>query len=278
MLQVASDRRNTFSELDGSTKLALAFLLLLIVLALFSQYFTFYPPAQQGDLLHDRFLPPSAEHPFGTDKFGRDVYSRVIYGAKVSLGIAFTTLILALSIGILYGSISGYFGGLVDVVMMRVLDFYLAFPSIYLFIAVAAIFTPSLMMLIALLSFNIWMEIARIVRAEVLSIKERPFVLMAKNMGFSHTRILFRHILPNSLTPVIAIIPLKIAEIILMESALSFLGIGVQPPMPSWGSIINDGREALHYAWWVSTIPGLFIAITVLCFNKIGALFNNASS
>ncbi len=275
MIQIVSDQRHTFSALDSSTKLALAFLLLLIILALFSQHFTFYPPSQQGDLLHDRFLPPSVDHPFGTDKFGRDVYSRVIYGAKVSLGIAFTTLVLALSIGILYGSISGYFGGLVDVFMMRVLDFYLAFPSIYLFIAVAAIFSSSLMMLIALLSFNIWMEIARIVRAEVLSIKERPFVLMAKNMGFSHARILFRHILPNSLTPVIAIIPLKIAEIILMESALSFLGIGVQPPMPSWGSIINDGREALHYAWWVSTIPGLFIALTVLSFNKIGELLTH---
>jgi peptide/nickel transport system permease protein len=278
VIQAVANRQHYYHTLNSGTKLAILFLLVLIVLALFSQYFTFYPPEQQGDLLHDRFLPPSAEHPFGTDKFGRDVYSRVIYGAKVSLGIAFTTLTLALTIGILYGAISGYFGGLVDVVMMRVLDFYLAFPSIYLFIAVAAIFSPNLMVLIALLSFNIWMEIARIVRAEVLSIKERPFVLMAKNMGFSHARILFRHILPNSLTPVIAIIPLKIAEIILMESALSFLGIGVQPPTPSWGSIINDGREALHYAWWVSTIPGMFIAITVLCFNKIGALFANASN
>jgi len=258
---------------------ALVGLLAIIVLVLgasMSNLFTKYDPIQQGDLLTERYLFPSNEHPFGTDKFGRDVFSRVLYGGRISLTIAFSVVILSITIGLIYGSISGYFGGLIDSIMMRLLDFLLAFPVIFLIIAVSAIFQVSHWYLIPLLSLTGWMETARLVRAEVLSVKERDFILAAKGLGFTHTRILMRHIIPNCLNPVIVAATLKVGEVILLESALSFVGIGVLPPSPSWGNIINDGREVLMSAWWVATFPGIFIVLAVMSFNLISDGFRHA--
>ncbi len=243
---------------------------IITVLSVFSNRVTKYDPDEQGDLLTTRYLAPSAEHLFGTDKFGRDIFSRVLAGGRISLTIAISVATLSLTLGLAYGATSGYLGGATDVIMMRLLDFLLAFPAVFLIITVVAVFQVNHWYLIPILSLTGWMETARIVRAEVLSVKQRDFVLSAKVLGFSWSRILFRHVVPNSLNPVIIAASFKVGEVILLESALSFLGIGVQPPTASWGNIINDGRQALLQAWWVSTFPGMFIVLTVMSFNLIG--------
>ena len=253
-----------------SALLAVCFFLSISFCTIFSSYITNYQPNSHGDLVTDRYLQPSADHIFGTDKFGRDVFSRVFYGGRISLAIAISVVFLAMTIGLIYGTISAYFGGFIDTIMMRFLDLWMAFPAIFLIMTVIAIFRPNPWYLILLLGFTGWMETARIVRSEVLSLKSRDFILAAQGLGYSNSRILFKHLIPNSLNPVLASAPLKIGEMILLETALSFLGIGIQPPMASWGSIISDGRDVLLQAWWVSTIPGIFIILTVICFNIIG--------
>ncbi len=253
-----------------SALFALCFFLSISFCSIFSGYITKYQPNNHGDLVTDRYLQPSSEHIFGTDKFGRDIFSRVFYGGRISLAIAVSVVFLAMTIGLIYGTISGYFGGLIDTILMRFLDLWMAFPAIFLIMTVIAVFRPNPWYLIPLLGFTGWMETARIVRSEVLSLKSRDFILAAKGLGYSNFRILFKHLIPNSLNPVIASAPLKVGEMILLETALSFLGIGIQPPMASWGSIISDGRDVLLQAWWVSTIPGIFIILTVICVNFIG--------
>ncbi len=256
-----------------SQKFAVAGLIFIVALSICSflgDVLTGYDPNEHGDLITSRYLVPSENHFLGTDKFGRDIFSRVLYGGRISLTIGISVTLLSVSIGLFYGIIAGYSGRIIDAVMMRLLDFLLAFPIIFLIIPAVAIFQMQHWYLIPLLGFTGWMEIARVVRAETLSLKERDFITAAVGLGFSRTRILLRHIVPNCLTPVLVIIPLKVAETILLESGLSFLGIGVQPPTPSWGSIINDGRDVLLHAWWISTFPGIFLALTVLSFNAIG--------
>ena len=247
----------------------LIILLLILFLSVFANIISPNGPNSHGDLVLDRYLSPSLEHPFGTDKFGRDIFSRVIYGGRASLIIAFSVVFISVTIGIFYGLIAGYFGGKIDSILMRILDFLLAFPLIFIVITLIAIFDVDRWYLILVLALTSWMEIARLIRAEVLSLKEREFILAAKGFGFSAVRIMFYHILPNCINVVLVVIPVKIAEIILLESALSFLGIGIQLPTPSWGNIINDGREVLLNAWWISTFPGLFITFTVLSFHLI---------
>jgi peptide/nickel transport system permease protein len=255
---------------------ALAFVIGLTVCSVFSDLLTRYDPILNGNLKTERYLAPPSQHFFGTDKFGRDIFSRVLYGSRVSLAIAISVVLLSMTIGIIYGTISGYFGGIVDAVMMRFLDFWLAFPAIFLIMTIVAIFQPSIGYLILILGLTCWMEIARITRAEILSLKNQDFILAVKGMGLSNFRILFKHLIPNSLTPVIVSTPLKIGEMILLESALSFLGIGVQPPMASWGNIINDGKDVLLQAWWISTFPGLFIIMTVVSFNLVAEGVRNS--
>lgn len=242
---------------------------LMVIASLFAGYISAYDPAAQGDLILDRFRSPSWEHLFGTDKFGRDVFSRVLHGSRISLTIALCVVIVSNAIGLIYGTVAGYFGGWIDKVMMRFLDFLLAFPVIFLLIMIIAIFNTNHWYLIPILGLTSWMETARLVHAEVLTIKEREYILNAIGFGFSKFRIIFRHIIPNCLSILFVIAPLKIAEVVLLESALSFLGIGVQPPVPSWGNIINDGREVLLSAWWISTFPGMFITFTVMSFHLI---------
>ncbi len=252
-----------------ATRVGLFCITTLIVCSTFIDFFTQYRPNQQGNLMTERYLEPSAEHPFGTDKFGRDVFSRVLYGGRISLTVAFSVVFLSITFGTFYGAISGFISGMPEAIMMRLLDFFLAFPAIFLIITISAVMQLNHWYLIPLLCLTGWMEVARLVRAEVLTVKERDYVLAAKGLGFSQARILFRHVLPNCLSPVIVAATLKVGEVILLESALSFLGIGVQPPTASWGNIINDGREVLLRAWWVATFPGIFIVLTVVSFNLI---------
>jgi peptide/nickel transport system permease protein len=246
-----------------------AIIVVLTIASFMSSFISGYDPNIQGDILLDRYLAPGWEHIFGTDKFGRDIFSRVLYGGRISLTIAISVVFLSSTIGLIFGAVSGYFGGRIDAVMMRFLDFLLAFPLIFLVIMIMAVFNTNHWYLIPILGLVSWMETARLVRAEVLSIKERDYILAARGLGFSQLRIIFKHVIPNCFSIVLVLVPLKIAEVILLESALSFLGIGVQPPTPSWGNIINDGREAILSAWWISTFPGLFITSTVISFHLI---------
>jgi peptide/nickel transport system permease protein len=215
-------------------------------------------------------VPPSASHLFGTDDLGRDVFTRMLYGAGISLKVGFVAVGIAVLIGTLLGAVSGYYGGLVDVVIMRFVDIMLCFPSFFLILAVIAFMEPSIFNIMAVIGLTSWMGITRLVRAEFLSLKERDFVLAVRAMGAGAPRIIFGHILPNAMAPVLVSATLGIAAAVLTESALSFLGIGVQPPTPSWGNMLTQGQNVLGIAWWLSFFPGMAILITVLGYNLLG--------
>ncbi|TAJ76082.1 ABC transporter permease [bacterium] len=213
---------------------------------------------------------PSLRHPFGTDELGRDVFSRVIYGSRISLWVGFVSVGIALVIGTFLGSMAGYYGGWVDGLLMRFVDVMLCFPTFFLILAVIAFLEPNIGTIMAIIGLTGWMGVCRLVRAEFLSLKERDFVQSARALGVGNPRIIVYHILPNSLTPVMVAAILGIAGAILTESALSFLGIGVQPPTPSWGNILTSGKDNIQIAWWLSLFPGLAILVTVLSYNLLG--------
>ncbi len=210
----------------------------------------------------------------GTDSYGRDILSRIIYGSRVSLSLGFIAVMLSVTLGTFVGLMAGYFGRMTDHLLMRVVDMLLAFPALFLILIIIAAFesiaVPRILLIVVVLGLTSWMGISRLVRGEVLSLKEREYVLAARSLGFSHWRIIFRHILPNTLTPIIVNATLRIGGIILVEAALSYLNIGVQPPTASWGNIIFEGKDVLTHAWWISTLPGLAIVLVVVCFNLVG--------
>ena len=214
--------------------------------------------------------PPSAAHPLGTDDLGRDVLSRVVYGARVSMKVGFVAVGIATTIGLVIGLLSGFYGRWVDAVLMRLVDIMLCFPTFFLILSVIAFLSPSIVNIMAVIGLTGWMGVARLVRAETLSLKERDFVSAARAQGAGTLRIVFRHILPNALAPILVAATLGVAGAILTESALSFLGIGVQPPTPSWGNILTVGKNYIEFAWWLSLFPGLAILVTVLGYNLLG--------
>ena len=215
-------------------------------------------------------LPPSMEHPFGTDDLGREVFIRMLYGARISLLVGFVAVGISTIIGIILGALAGYYGSWVDALVMRFVDIMLCFPTFFLILAVIAFLDPSIWNIMIVIGLTSWMGIARLIRAEFLSLRQRDFVLAAQALGASDLRLIFRHILPNAMSPVLVSATLGVAGAILTESALSFLGIGVQPPTPSWGNMLIIGKQTLGSAWWLSVFPGLAILITVFGYNLLG--------
>ena len=215
-------------------------------------------------------LPPSSSHWMGTDSLGRDVFSRMLFGARISLLVGFVAVGIATAIGVVLGAISGFYRGWVDVFVMRLVDVMLSIPTFFLILAVIAFLTPSIWNIMIVIGLTSWMGVTRLVRAEFLSLREREFVLSAQTLGAKNSRLIFRHLLPNSLTPIIVSFVLGVASAVLVESGLSFLGLGVQPPRASWGNILTDGKEYIQFAWWLSLFPGLAILLTVLGYNLLG--------
>jgi peptide/nickel transport system permease protein len=215
-------------------------------------------------------LAPSFNHWMGTDGLGRDVLSRMLYGGRISLLVGLVAVGISTTIGIVLGAIAGYYRGWVDTVIMRLVDVMLSIPSFFLILAVIAFLTPSIINVMIVIGLTSWMGVTRLVRAEFLSLSGREFVQASRTLGAKDARLIFTHLLPNSLTPIIVSSVLGIAGAVLMESGLSFLGLGVQAPQASWGNILTDGKDYIQFAWWLSLFPGLAILITVLGYNLLG--------
>jgi len=241
---------------------------LLIVAALFAPIISPYTPSEQN--VFERLQAPSLTHIFGTDDLGRDVFTRMVFGARISLAVGFISVFIILVIGTFLGIISGYYGGKTDYIIMRFTDIVLCFPTFFLIILVIAFIEPNIYNVMIVIGVTSWPGLARLVRAEVLSLKEREFILVSKMMAISNIKIFFVHILPNIISPLMVYSSLAIGGAILTESALSFLGLGVQPPMPSWGQILTSGKDYIYMAWWLSLFPGIAILVTVLAFNLVG--------
>ncbi len=256
--------------LRGNIPALLAFVIILslFIIAVFAPFIAPYSPTAID--VDNVLSPPSMKHPFGTDELGRDVLSRMIYGSRVSLSVGFVAVGIAVLIGVLIGAIAGYYGGRVDSILMRFVDIMLTFPTIFLILAVMVIVEQSIWTIMVVIGLTGWMDVARLVRAEFLSLKEREFVQAARAIGMGNIRIIFRHILPNALAPVFVAAVFGIAGAILTESALSFLGFGIRPPEPSWGNILTSGKDNIEVAWWLSVFPGLAIFVTTLSYNILG--------
>jgi peptide/nickel transport system permease protein len=252
-------------------RLAVAGLMVVVLLFVVSFLAPWLAPYDAGaiDLQHI-LQPPSGKHPLGTDPLGRDVLSRMIWGAGISLKVGFVATGIAILIGTLLGAMAGYYGRWVDALIMRFVDIMLCFPTFFLILAVIAFLEPSIWNIMIIIGATGWMGITRLVRADFISLKERDFVQAARAIGASDTRIIFRHLLPNAMASILVAATLGVAGAILTESALSFLGIGVQPPTPSWGNMLTAGKDNIDIAWWLSLYPGLAILLTVLGYNLLG--------
>ncbi|MBP1774354.1 MAG: peptide transporter, rane protein [candidate division NC10 bacterium] len=255
-------RKNRLAMAGGSV------VLLLGAVALCAPLLAPYDPAAYD--VKQILLAPGPQHWFGTDQLGRDVLSRMLYGARISMAVGFVSVGIAVLLGTLIGTLAGYYGGRVDELLMRFVDLMLNFPRLFLLLTLIALLRPSIWVIMAVIGFTGWMGLARLVRGEILSLREREFVQGARALGAADARIMVKHILPNALVPVLVSATLGVAGAILTESGLSFLGLGVQPPTPSWGNILIDGKANIEIAWWLSAFPGLAILATVLAYNLLG--------
>jgi len=249
-------------------KIGILIIVALILTAIFSPLISTHNPIE-GNIL-ERLQSPSKNHFLGTDEMGRDVFSRMIYGTRISISIGIIAVGISVIVGTFLGLIAGYFGGKIDTVIMRFVDIMLCFPTFFLILMVIAFLEPNIYNVMIVIGLTSWTGLARLVRGETLSVKERDFITAAKGLGLKKRRIIFVHILPNVIAPVIVASILGVGAAILTESGLSFLGLGVQPPTPSWGNILTSGKDYIHIAWWLSIFPGLAILITVLSWNLLG--------
>jgi peptide/nickel transport system permease protein len=242
--------------------------LLVVMVAILGPYMAPYDPVN-GDMVNS-LAAPSPTHIMGTDLYGRDMFSRVLYGARIALGLSVSVVVLSLMVGTLCGLVAGYFGGIVETIIMRIVDVVISFPSIVLVIAVLAVLGQGLVTIVVAIAVVDWTTYARLIHSQVLSVRERDFVEACKAFGMHPTRILFRHILPNVAVAAVVYATLDVCQVILAVSALSFLGLGAQPPTPDWGYMINEGRGFTSLAWWISTFPGLAVLLTGLAFSFLG--------
>ena len=255
----------------GKNRLAVAGLVMLGIItsvAILAPHIAPYDPSEPS--MEDRLTAPCARYPLGTDDLGRDVLSRMLWGARVSMGVGFVSVGIAVVIGTMLGLAAGYRGAWTDTVIMRIVDIMLCFPQFFLILMVIAFLRPSIWNVMIVIGITSWPSLARLVRGEVLSIRERPYIYAARGMGLSAPRILFVHLLPNVAAPVLVTATLGVGGAILTESGLSFLGLGVQPPFASWGNMLSSGKDYLQDAWWLALFPGLAILVTVLAYNLLG--------
>lgn len=263
--------RASLASLESPARVALVVLVALYLLALLAPLVAPYSPSTQVDIVGMKNHAPMLAHPFGTDRFSRDLFTRVLYGARVSLSIATIAVLVSAFVGTLYGLTAATLGGLVDTGLMRLLDAMLSIPRVLLLVAVLALWNPvPLWMLVVLLGLTGWFDVSRLVRAEALTVRERDFVIAARSLGATRTRIMLRHLLPNVLAPVIVTTTLGIGNVIVLEAGLSFIGIGVREPSASLGTMFQEGTEAFAGTWWAALFPGIAIVVTVLCFNILG--------
>jgi peptide/nickel transport system permease protein len=268
-----------FSRLrrDRAGMLALGFLIFVAAVAVFAGWLAPFPPNEQLDIIGLASRPPSLRHPFGTDIYSRDVLSRLVHGARISLSVALLAVLLSITVGTAYGAIAGYVGGRGDAIMMRVIDALLSIPRILVLLAIFALWgRVSLGALVLILGLTGWFATSRLVRAQVLALKTEEMVVAARALGARHRRILWRHILPGVTSTVVVAATLGIGNVIILEAGLSFLGVGVQAPTASWGNMISDGSSDVAGMWWMSIFPGLAIVLTVMAFNVIGDALRDA--
>jgi peptide/nickel transport system permease protein len=263
--------RRAWRSASMITRAAVCVLLLLYAVALLAPVIAPYPQSQQLDIVALKDHPPSLGHLFGTDRYSRDILSRVLYGARVSLTVATLAMIVSALIGTLYGLVAASFGGFVDSVLMRFLDAMLSIPRVLLLIAVLALWNPvPLGGLVMLLGATGWFDVSRLVRAEAMTLRDRDFVAAARSLGAGRPRVMLHHLLPNVLTPVVVATTLGIGNVIALETALSYIGIGVREPSASLGTMFQAGTEAFAGTWWAAVFPGVVIVLTILCFNILG--------
>jgi peptide/nickel transport system permease protein len=261
----------TFWRYFKRNRLAVGGLLVILLIFFVAGSASLIAPYDPGKTnVSQKLKPPSSEHFLGTDQLGRDVFSRMLYGSRISLSVGFVAVAISIVIGVFVGAIAGYYGRWADAILMRFVDIMLCFPSFFLILTVVALLGPSMLNVMVVIGITSWMGTSRFVRAEFLSLRERDFVQAARALGMKDRRIIFRHILPNGLAPVFVTATLDVATAVLVEAGLSFLGFGVQPPAPSWGNILTEGRTYIFDAWWLTVFPGLAILITVLSFNLLG--------
>ena len=255
-------RRNRLAVIGG------ALLLLLATACVLGPIFSAYGYAAQD--LDNTFAAPSAQHWLGTDQLGRDLLVRVLYGGRISLGVGLCATFVALTIGVVYGAVAGYLGGRTDAVMMRLVDIMYALPFTIFVILLMVFFGRNIVLLFVAIGAVEWLTMARIVRGQIMSLKKMEFIEAARSLGYSHSRIIFRHLLPNALGPIIVYTTLTIPAVMLLEAFLSFLGLGVQPPMSSWGTLIKDGAEKMEEYWWLLVFPGALFSLTLFSLNFLG--------
>ena len=243
-------------------------IVLFLLIAALAPLLAPYSPSVQN--LPNKLQAPSWEHPFGTDDFGRDILSRVLYGSRIALQIVFIVTLISGILGVIIGITAGYYGGVIDEVLMRLTDMFLAFPRLILAMAIAAMLGPSIVNAIIAISLVQWTQYARLARAEALRVKGQPYIESIRSMGASNLRIIFLHILPMSISPVLVQLTLRMGTVIITASTLGFLGLGAQPPSPEWGIMVADGRSFLIDQWWISIFPGIAIALIVFGFNLLG--------